>query len=256
MGNQSIITRVTGNNFSDINGTLNSNGANFLLINPHGVVFGTGVKLDVGKAFVTSTANGIDFVDAQGRNYNFGVDRAGDAPLISIDRSVAFNPVRLIIGETIPGSKGIENYGALQTNNLGQYVGLIGGDITINGGIVFAPGGRVDLGGLKNAGTVATDSQGLVFLGNNLTRSDVSLTNGALVNVQADLALGAVSTLFSNASFSGSSINISANNVRLINDLSTPNTNDSVLGAGLAENSGKKNISTGGININASGQKC
>ena len=37
-GNQSIITRITGNLFSDLNGTLNTNGANFLLINPNGVV--------------------------------------------------------------------------------------------------------------------------------------------------------------------------------------------------------------------------
>jgi filamentous hemagglutinin family protein len=90
-GNQSIITRVTGNFFSDINGLLNTNGANFLLINPHGVVFGTGVKLDVGKAFVTSTASGVDFVDVAGRNYNFGTNKVGDVPLLSIDPNVAFN---------------------------------------------------------------------------------------------------------------------------------------------------------------------
>jgi filamentous hemagglutinin family protein len=76
---RSIITRVMGSLFSDINGLIDTNRANFLLINPNGVVFGPGVQLNVGKAFVVSTASGVDFVDAQGRNYNFGVNRAGDA---------------------------------------------------------------------------------------------------------------------------------------------------------------------------------
>ncbi|WP_310428492.1 filamentous hemagglutinin N-terminal domain-containing protein, partial [Chamaesiphon sp. VAR_48_metabat_135_sub] len=40
VGEQSIITRVTGNLFSDINGLVNTQGANFLLINPIGMVFG------------------------------------------------------------------------------------------------------------------------------------------------------------------------------------------------------------------------
>ena len=113
-GNQAIITRVTGNLFSDINGLVNTNGANFLLINPNGVIFGTDARLNVGKAFVTSTASGIDFVDAAGRTFTFGVNRAGDVPLLRIDPNVAFNPARLIMGAAIPGIKGIENYGTLK----------------------------------------------------------------------------------------------------------------------------------------------
>jgi filamentous hemagglutinin family protein len=150
-GNQSIITRVTGNVLSDINGLVNTNGANFLLINPHGVVFGTNAKLNVGKAFVTSTASGVDFVDAAGKNYNFGVNQAGDA-LLKIDPNVAFNPARLIMAGS--SSKGIENYGTLETINPSQYIGLIGGNITFNGGQIKAPGGRVELGGLSVPGAV------------------------------------------------------------------------------------------------------
>lgn len=60
-----IITRVTGRDFSDIDGTLNSNGANFLLINPNGVVFGPNAQLNVGRAFAASTANGVDLLDPQ-----------------------------------------------------------------------------------------------------------------------------------------------------------------------------------------------
>jgi filamentous hemagglutinin family protein len=173
--NQSIITRVTGNLFSDINGLVNTNGANFLLINPNGVVFGTNAQLNVGKAFVTSTANGIDFVDAAGRNYNFGVNQAGDTPLLSIGANVAFNPARLIMGGSNSGSRGIENYGTLRTNNSGQYIGLIGGNINFNGGQIIAPGAKVELGGLVQTGTVGFSLDNGVQFPVNVERGTVSL---------------------------------------------------------------------------------
>jgi filamentous hemagglutinin family protein len=231
-GNQSIISRVTGNLFSDLNGTLNTNGANFLLINPNGVVFGSGVKLDVGKAFITSTANGVDFVDAAGRNYNFGVNKAGDAPLIGIDPNVTFNPARLIVGGSIQGSKGIENYGTLQTNNPGQYIGLIGGNVTFNGGQINAPGGRLEFGGLSVPGTV-----GLGFDGNlvgaqfptNVARGDVSFTNGAKVSV---------------AGSGGGDIVVNARNVEILG---------SVLRGGIETGMGTPESVSGDIELNATG---
>ena len=189
VGNQSIITRVTGNLFSDLNGTLKTNGANFLLINPQGVVFGTGVKLDVGKAFVTSTASGVDFVDAARRNYNFGTNRAGDAPLLTIDPNVAFNPARLIMTASIPGSRGIENYGTLATNNPGQYIGLIGGDVNFYGGQLIAPGAKVELGGLKQSGTVGFSLENGVQFPANVDRGNVSVvtsgTSPSIVDVRS-----------------------------------------------------------------------
>jgi filamentous hemagglutinin family protein len=227
-GNQSIITRVTGNLFSDLNGTLNTNGANFLLINPNGVVFGTDARLNVGKAFVTSTASGVDFVDAQGQNYNFGVNRAGDAPLISIAPNVAFTPARLIIGGS--GSKGIENYGTLQTNNPGQYIGLIGGNITFNGGQINAPGGRVELGGLSSAGTVGLGVDGNMFgaqFPTNVTRGDVSMTDGSRVNV---------------AGSGGGDIAVNANNLEILGS--------SILRGGIETSLGTPEAVAGDIKIN------
>jgi filamentous hemagglutinin family protein len=253
-GNQSIISRVTGNLFSDLNGTLNTNGANFLLINPNGVVFGSGVKLDVGKAFVASTASGVDFVDAAGRNYNFGVNKAGDAPLISIDPNVTFNPARLIMNASIPGRKGIENYGTLQTNNPGQYIGLIGGNVNFYSGKIIAPGGRVDLGGFNTAGTVSIDNRGLVFGGNGLIRGDISLSNGALVTVRANQTLEPINTLFDNASSPGSSINIVAKNLNVSNVGIKSNLGSAAIDAGLQINSGMKNLPTGDISIDTTGK--
>jgi filamentous hemagglutinin family protein len=97
-GNQSIITRVTGNLFSDINGLVDTQGANFLLINPNGVVFGPNIQLNVGQSFTASTANGVDLVDGGGRTITFGTSANGDAPFLAIDPNVFFNVSRLNIG--------------------------------------------------------------------------------------------------------------------------------------------------------------
>ena len=68
----------------------------------------------------------------------------------------------------------------------GQSLLLVGGDVKLEGGQVNAFGGRVGIGGLAGPGTV-----GLVFNGSNLSlnfpdgmaRADVSLTDGARVDV-------------------------------------------------------------------------
>jgi filamentous hemagglutinin family protein len=231
-GNQSIITRVTGNFISDINGTLNTNGANFLLINPNGVVFGTNARLDVGKAFVTSTANGIDFVDAAGRNYNFGVNRAGDAPLLSIAPNVAFNPARLIMGGTMPGSKGIENYGTLKTNNPGQYIGLIGGDVNFYGGQIIAPGAKVELGGLVQSGTVGFSLDNGVQLPTNIGRGNVSLVRSGTSPSIIDVRSGG-----------GGSVGIVAKNITI--------KGTGGIGAGIAGGLGSSTTTAGNINLDA-----
>ncbi len=252
-GNRDIITRVTGSFFSDIDGLISTNGANFLLINPNGVIFGPNTQLNVGRSFVTTTANSVDFVDAAGKTYNFGVNRTGDVPLLAINSNVFFSPSKLIMGGNNSGSRGIINYGTLQTTNPGQYIGLIGGNITMNGGKIVAPGGRVDLGGLNSAGTVAIDRQGLVLSGNNLIRSDIALTNGAQISVRAKETLGTVDPFFNNASSLGSSINVSANNVRLNNNKFDAAAPQSGLDAGLAADSGVKTTTSGDIRIDSTG---
>jgi filamentous hemagglutinin family protein len=227
VGNRDIITRVTGNLFSDINGLVNTNGANFFLINPNGIVFGTNAQLNVGKAFVGSTANSIDLVGG-GNTITFGTNSNGDAPLLSVAPNVLFDVSRLNLG----GDSGaISNFGSLFIPNLNQYIGLIGGNVSLNGGQINAPGGRVDLGGLSTVGTVGlgTDVNNLraQFL-TNVVRGDVSLTNGAIVNV-----VGA----------GGGDININAQNVEVLGG--------SVVSGGIASGFGTSETVAGDIKINA-----
>ena len=61
-GVQNILTRVTGNNGSNILGTLGVDGkADLFFINPNGIVFGPEAKLDVQGSFYGATADSILF---------------------------------------------------------------------------------------------------------------------------------------------------------------------------------------------------
>jgi filamentous hemagglutinin family protein len=205
VGNRDIITRVTGNLFSDINGTVNTNGANFFLINPNGIVLGTNARLNVGKAFVGSTANSIDLVDGSGRAITFGTNANGDAPLLSVAPNVLFDVSRLNLGG---GNGAISNFGTLQTPNNSQYIGLIGGNVSLNGGKINAPGGRVELGGLSAPGTVGLGIEGNTTRAQfpaNVARGDVSLTNQARVNV-ADAGGGDIAITAKNLEISSASV--------------------------------------------------
>jgi filamentous hemagglutinin family protein len=238
VGTQAVVSRVTGNLSSDINGIINTQGANFFLINPNGVVFGPNAQLNVGSSFVTTTANSATLSDSNGTSYTFGTRNITDAPLLSVNQNVGLNVTRL---NFLENSAPIINYANLQTNNPSQYIGLIGGDIILDAGDsrgnILAPGGRVDIGGLRSAGTVAVNNQGFVYNDGNVTgrpnipflRSDLTLIDGARVDVATNQPVNTVNRFFfpnadgstNNSTSPGSVINIDVNNVRIINRVRT-----------------------------------
>ncbi len=63
-GVSNILTRVTGTNPSKIDGRLGVSGtANLFLINPNGIIFGSGSSLDIRGSFTATTAAAIKFAD-------------------------------------------------------------------------------------------------------------------------------------------------------------------------------------------------
>ena len=65
---QNVISRVSGNNSSIIDGILKSDikNADFYFINPNGITFNANAQVDVPAAFHVSTADKMDF----GKNGN------------------------------------------------------------------------------------------------------------------------------------------------------------------------------------------
>ena len=185
-GIQNILARVTGTNPSKILGTLgtfgNSN-PNLFLINPNGIIFGPNASLDIGGSFVATTANAVRL----GKTELFSASEPATSNLLTV------NPSALFFNSL--SSQAIVNRSTATTTVLGfptiglqvpdgQSLLLVGGDVRLDGGILLAPGGRVELGGLAASGTVELNA-----VGNNLSLSlpesvapaDVSLINGAKV---------------------------------------------------------------------------
>ncbi|NJK57697.1 MAG: filamentous hemagglutinin N-terminal domain-containing protein [Pleurocapsa sp. SU_5_0] len=233
-----ILSRITGNELSEILGTLGVSGgdANLFLLNPKGIIFGQDSSLDLNGSFLATTANAIRFGE-QGL-----LDTAPDEiPLLTINPSaLSFAGVNqgMIRNESIAPSgadiSGIEETAlGLRISN-GKSFLLAGGDVIFNGGRVNAFGGRVELGGLSEAGEVQLDfadtNQGDISLSfpDQIQRANVSLFNKALINVPAN---------------DGGDIAINANNIDI--------TEGSILRAGIGIGLGNADSQAGNIALNA-----
>ncbi|MEQ8542226.1 MAG: filamentous hemagglutinin N-terminal domain-containing protein, partial [Coleofasciculus sp. D1-CHI-01] len=81
-GIETIFSRVTGNDVSDILGTLGVNGqASLYLLNPNGIIFGEGARLDVAGSFVGTTADGVVFENG----LTFSATNPEAPPLLTIN---------------------------------------------------------------------------------------------------------------------------------------------------------------------------
>jgi filamentous hemagglutinin family protein len=225
-----IFSRVTGNDVSNILGTLGVDGAaNLFLINPNGIIFGEGASLDVNGSFAATTASGVEF----GEQGSFDAINPQIPQLLTINPSAyLFTQIQetatieskslVATGET---SQGTEVLG-LRVRD-GQDLFLLGGDITLDGSRLNAFGGKVQLGGLKEPGEVRLDADGSFIFPENVARGDVSLTNQSRVDVQGDRG----------------SIKIEARNINL--------SNFSFLIAGIESNSEQVNPQAGNIILSA-----
>ena len=246
-GIENVLTRVTGNNSSAINGILGTisnrnfdpTSANLFLINPNGIIFGKNSSLDLNGSFVGTTANAVEFGD---QGFFSATNPQAPSELLTI------SPTAFLFNQ-INAQASIENNSVVdlrlnrRKDNFtpkglrvadGESLLFVGGDINLDGGGLTAFGGRVELGGLASVGRVGLNTEG-----NNLSlsfpdgveRTNISLSNGAGVRVTT--------------SRDGGSIAVNARNLEIIGD--------SFLIAGIETEQGSKQSRAGNIDINATG---
>jgi filamentous hemagglutinin family protein len=165
-GTANVISRVTGGSASWIDGKLGCDiaGADLWLLNPFGLLFGPNASLDVKGSFHASTADSLQFSDGG----VFYMDPSKNS-MLSVAAPSAFgfindNPADISVKRS-----------SLEVST-GKDISLIGGDIAIVNGFLYAPGGKVSLASLNSPGKVEIEANGL-----NVTESnelgDISISN-------------------------------------------------------------------------------
>ncbi|MFB2969235.1 filamentous hemagglutinin N-terminal domain-containing protein [Aerosakkonema sp. BLCC-F183] len=243
---RNIITRVTGSSISRIDGLLqtNPNGvANFFFLNPNGIIFGPNARLDINGSFLASVARSIKFADGSELGTNVGQTPA----LLTV--SV---PIGLQFGQnsgsiTVQGKGGAPDVAfksfESDLNPLevkpGNTLALVGGQVQLDGGILQAPGGRVELGAIASGTVTLNPDFSLSFPDPTTSEtpiefSDILITNGSGINVISN---------------QGGSITINARNIDILGNSAAGN----LLTGGTTGNSGVAKDRSGDISLNATG---
>ena len=197
-GITNILTRVTGSNVSNIDGTLGVLGnANLFLINPNGIIFGPGARLDLNGSFVGSTAESIFF-----DNYEFSATPTGNELLVvSVPLGVQFNN---------PPQGDISSAGILET---GRNLTLLGSNLSLEGQLLAGQDllllgqEAVTIRDTATEAFVASAGGDLTIQGNQLvdifalTHPDSGLFSGGDLGLRSDNSVIGDAHFYSSGSF-------------------------------------------------------
>ena len=230
-----IVGRVTGNASSQIDGLIKANGgAHLFLINPNGIVFEENAQLDIGGSFIGSTAESVQFEDGTefsavapvslltmsapvGLQMGLGsgeiqVNDAGYQvlPNFTINLGTPANPIP-VSSSNFP--IGVDSSSSLQVKP-GNTIALVGSSLVFDGGTLAAPGGRVELGSVRQ-GEVSLTSQTPMgeptqwILGYDEVQQfgDTELSSRSLLNT-SDLLFGSVNPFVIGGGARGGSIQL------------------------------------------------
>lgn len=193
---QNIFSRVTGGNASNIDGLLRANGnANLFLLNPSGILFGRNARLNIGGSFVGTTANQVRFADGA----TFSATSPTTASLLTVSL-----PVGLQLGQN-SGSIQVQGQGHTMlhpggftrstTRNPqlaglrvlpGETLALIGNTLRLEGGVLIAESGQIELGSISSgSGSIGLNTTLPTWdfrYGDGATRANIQLTNAAFLD--------------------------------------------------------------------------
>ncbi len=219
-GIANIFTRVTGQNSSNILGTLGVLGnGNLFLINPKGIIFGPNARLDLRGSFIGSTADSIVF----NNGFEFSSTNPQTSPLLTVNIPVGLrfrdNPGAIVNQSTALGKVNlpasavpipISDRVGLAVEP-GQTLALIGGDIQLQGGNLTASSGQILLGsaaspGLVNFALTAGEKGNLTLNYDNIQNfGNIQIADGTLINTSG-IGGGRVELKGGNVTLSGARI--------------------------------------------------
>jgi filamentous hemagglutinin family protein len=156
-GITNILSRVTGGAGSTIDGRMVSTieGANLFLLNPAGVLFGPNATLQVRGSFHVSTADALRFADGTTFHAHPSLDAMPDS-ILRVAPPAAFgflgNPTAFAFTNDNPASITIDRSVLVVPSR--QTFSVIGGDITVDGGDLRAPSGRLNMASVAAPGSV------------------------------------------------------------------------------------------------------
>ena len=224
-----IFSRITGNNASHISGTLGISGgnANLWLLNPNGIIFGTGATLDVNGSFLATTADSIQFGDRH--SFTALPNAEENLALLNVNPSALFFNQ---MGQNQPIN--IDSRTILSVPN-GQSINLLGGQptedipgVSLNSSGLSAPFGSVEIGAIRDSGTIEIDENFYTSFSDDTDKGDISLSQGSGIDVSGvgggnvslqgdDVSLTGASNIFSRTmgDGDGGKIEIVANNLTL-----------------------------------------
>jgi filamentous hemagglutinin family protein len=228
-----IFTRVTGSNPSNILGRLGVLGqANLYLLNPNGIVFGSGASLDVQGSFFASTSNAIDL----GNGESFSTNPATGAPLITVQPEATFsaalqsinNQATLQVGQNLNlNGTQLINTGTLQAgadlninSNSLDNTGLLqsGQNIVILSVNQFANSGAVQSGQDVNITTTDLGNTGTIQTGQNLITSSATLINSGFLQSNQNISIGGTPGNAVDVNFATTSIIEAGQNLIILGD--------------------------------------
>ncbi len=211
-----IFSRVTGNNLSEILGTLGVLGnADFFLLNPNGIIFGPNSSLNLNGSFLATSASSIHFADGN----KFATTNISNKPLLTISTPIG-------LGFEVEGRRGSpamsnrlveQPPGTIVNQSVADDVGLqvpSGENLVLIGGNITLEGGRI----------TASEGEGKIELGSVAGNSVNSVVNLKLANSSFDVEYDEVTDFSSivltqgaKINTSEASINLQGNQISLVN---------------------------------------